>query len=715
MSGNVKRAIQDLKIRQCKKEHDREVERQSDRYPQWILSEEPKKEGGLYLNEPAGDMAATGGSAFPSVNEKLKTVLIGFHEIGAYAHPFEEVKQQIIVLFDGQRGSLSPRASSRAAALFAAHPDWDMIYGDEDFCFLKQRFAPWMKPDFSPDTLLSFPYFGGFAAFRRTSFADVEWIAGEDDQARVYDFYLKCSERAAKIVHVPEVFFHRTATKEQYTAYRALDRDDPRILTADDCMPWELPWEDQDRYTSIRLQAMERRGFAGKLVKDAFGILQPVYEIRKNQAGEMPFVSVIIPSKDNVDVLERCIRSVRAHEAYPHYEILVVDNGSAGAVRTRLMNLERELSFSYVYEPMDFNFSKMINLGVSKARGDYLLLLNDDCEVIQDDWMLNMLGQAQLPHVGAVGAKLLYPGSDLIQHAGVTNLTAGPAHKLQRDSDAHSYYYGRNRFCYDYIGVTAACMMVPRAVFEEAGGFDEGLRVAFNDVDFCFKLHERGRYLVMRNDVVLYHHESLSRGDDLLTEEKTARLMQERDALYERHPQLLARDPFYNVNLLGCVIDYLINYQYEYDRGDCRTGVLDEPVDVQPEWYNECLIVMVDRAVKKNFMDVLTKRTVYQIEGWAYVLGQDNCRYTVHILLKKEDGSFLELETLRRYRPDAVKILPEQKNIELSGFVACLEPGTLPAGDYPVFVLFRDQCSRQRLIRDTGEVLTVNQEKSEMS
>ena len=710
MPGNIKQTIQEIKIRQCKKEHDKEVERQSDRYPQWILSEEPKQNDELYLNEPVGDMAAGAGRQPAAAGGKQKSVVIGFDELAADAHPFQGVKQSIVILADKQAGELSARALTRVTALFAAHADWDMIYGDEDHCFAKQRFAPWMKPDYSPDTLMAFPYFGGFAAFRLSSYEEIEWLSDAAGKVRVYDFFLKCSEQEKKIVHVPEVFFHRTATKEQYLAYRALDRDDPRILTADDCMPWGLPWEDQEDYLKVRLQAMKRRGYEGALLPDAFGILQPVYEIKDNAAGKKPLVSIIIPSKDNVDVLERCIRSVRAHEGYPHYELLVIDNGSAGAVRTRLMNLEREFAFSYYYEPMEFNFSQMINLGVSKARGDYLLLLNDDCEVTQDDWLLKMLGQAQLPHVGAVGAKLLYPDSDLIQHAGVTNLTAGPAHKLQKDSDSHSYYYGRNRFCYDYIGVTAACMMVARDTFESVGGFDEGLRVAFNDVDFCFKLYERGLYQVMRNDVVLYHHESLSRGDDLLTEEKTKRLMQERDALYERHPQLLARDPFYNVNLLGCVIDYLINYQYEYDRGDCRTGILEEPVEVQPEWYNECLIVMVDRAVKKNFMDVLTKRTVYQIEGWAYVLGQDNCRYTVHILLKKEDGLFLELETLRRYRPDAVKILPEQKNIELSGFVACLEPGILSAGDYPVYVLFRDQCSRQRLIRDTGEVLKVERE-----
>lgn len=710
MPGNIKQTIQEIKIRQCKKEHDKEVERQSDRYSQWVISEEPKQDDELYGSEPVGDMAALPGAQPAAAKGKQKSVVIGFDGLAASARPLTEVKQPIVILADTQAGVLSARAQSRVTALFAAHPDWDMIYGDEDYCFAKQRFAPWMKPDFSPDTLLSFPYFGGFAAFRLSSYEDVLWLDDAAGKVRVYDFFLKCSEREKKIVHVPEVFFHRSATKEQYLAYRALDRSDQRILTADDCMPWALPWEDQGNYREIRLQAMKRRGYAGELVPDAFGILQPVYEIKDNAAGKKPLVSIIIPSKDNVDVLERCIRSVRTHEAYPDYELLVIDNGSAGAVRTRLMNLAREFAFSYYYEPMEFNFSQMINLGVSKARGDYLLLLNDDCEVTQDDWLLKMLGQAQLPHVGAVGAKLLYPDSDLIQHVGVTNLAAGPAHKLQRNSDSHSYYYGRNRFCYDYIGVTAACMMVARDKFEAVGGFDEGLRVAFNDVDFCFKLFARGLYQVMRNDVVLYHHESLSRGDDLLTEEKTNRLMQERDLLYERHPQFMARDPFYSVNLLGGVIDYLVNYQYEYDKIGCQTGLMDGAVEVQPEWYNECLTVMVDRAVKKDMMDVLTKQTTYQIEGWAYVLGQDNCRYTMSILLKKEDGTFAEAETLRRYRPDAVKVLPEQENIELSGFVARLPLGVLPSGDYPVYLLCRDQCSRQRLLRDTGAVLKVDED-----
>ncbi len=732
MLDRVKQAIQGIKIEQCKKEYDAEVERQSDRYPQWVLKKEHERDGDCYLDEPTGDRAqskeaagrgaGSGAAGTPPHAKKMtqrgknmtdgKTnpmqSVVGFDEIEGIA-PFAGLRGSLIVLADKKRGRLSDRAPGRIAALFAAHPDWDMIYGDEDHIWNGNRLAPFMKPDWSPDTLLSFPYIGGCVAFRADSYVGVEWLTGEDGDKKVYDFLLKCSECGKKIVHVPEVFFHIEISEEQYRAYRALDKDDPREMTADDCMPWELPWKDQERYSGIRLEAMKRRGCPGRLKEDAYGILQPVYDVPVDASGKRPLVSVIIPSKDNVDVLERCIRSVRAHSAYPDYEILIVDNGSAGASRARLMNLEAELTFTYYYKPMEFNFSAMINYGASKARGAYLLLLNDDCEVTQDDWMEKLLGQAALPHVGAVGAKLLYPASEKIQHAGVTNLTAGPAHKLQGNTDSHSYYYGRNRFCYDAIGVTAACLMIEKAKFLTAGGFDEQLKVAFNDVDFCFRLFEQGLYQVMRNDVVLYHHESFSRGNDLMDDEKAKRLMKERDALYERHPQLRARDPFYSENLLGCVIDYTINYQYEYDRDDCYTEVSAEPVEVKDEWYNECVIVTVDRAKRKRFVDVLTKRVAYQIEGWAYVLGMDNCRYEMSILLRREDGVFIEAKVFRRYRPDAVKILPQQKNIGLSGFVACLPKGALPLGSYGVYLLLKDRCSRQRLLRDTGSVLTVDE------
>ena len=167
-------------------------------------------------------------------------------------------------------------------------------------------------------------------------------------------------------------------------------------------------------------------------------------------------------------------------------------------------------------------------------------------EVLADcaDWLDRMVGQASLRHVGAVGAKLLYPNSTLIQHAGVTNTISGPGHKLKGLDDTQSYYYGRNKLVYDMIGVTAACLLIRTKVYRALGGLYEGLRVAYNDVDLCFRLCEKGLCNVQRNDVVLYHHESLSRGDDMQDEGKFKRLMEEKDVLYRRHPRLYAQDPY---------------------------------------------------------------------------------------------------------------------------------------------------------------------------
>lgn len=726
MLGHVKQVIQNRFLKHYQKGYTAEVERHC--YSQRIKLEERAKSGERYLHEPIGDMApefCAGSSANSSAKGnansraegnansravgagKQRIRVVGFHEIEG-AFPLAECREELIVLVDQQKGRLSRRALGRMKTLFAEHPDWDMMYGDEDHIYGWNRLAPWMKPDFSPDTLLAFPYIGGCIAFRKEKYAQITWIEETDGDTKVYDFLLKCSECGTKIVHVPEMFYHREISKEQYQAYLKLDRSDSCVMTADENMPWALPWADQERYSEIRLEAMRRRGYPGRLEEDRFGILQPVYDILPGMSGKKPLVSIIIPSKDQVETLERCLRSIRAHSAYSDYEILVIDNGSAETARRRIEELGAELDFSYYYEPMEFNFSVMINYGAARARGEYVLLLNDDCEVMQDDWLIRMLGQAQLPHVGAVGAKLLYPDSDLIQHAGVTNMAAGPAHKLQGNSDAQSYFYGKNRFCYNYVGVTAACLLISKQKFEQAGGFDERLKVAFNDVDFCFKLCERRLYQVMRNDVVLYHYESLSRGNDLLSEEKLKRLMRERDTLYGLHPQFLERDPFYHVNLFGYMSDYVINYQYEYDRADRYTATSVRPVKVKPEWYNESIMITVERAGKKRFSDRSTERAAYQIGGWAYVLNQDNCRYKLSILLKKEDGSFVEAEALRCYRPDAVKILPEQKNIEISGFAVSMPRGTLPAGTYGVYLLMKDRCSRQRLLKDSGAVLTVD-------
>ncbi|MBR1629507.1 MAG: glycosyltransferase, partial [Lachnospiraceae bacterium] len=204
----------------------------------------------------------------------------------------------------------------------------------------------------------------------------------------------------------------------------------------------------------------------------------------------------------------------------------------------------------YVYEPKEFNFSQMCNRGAEETDGDFLLFLNDDIEICGEEWLSRLVGHAQLPHAGAVGCKLYYPGHTEIQHVGVLNLPIGPGHAFHHFTDADMVlYYGRNLLEYNFSAVTGACLMVDRQKFKEVGGFDESLPVAYNDVELCFKLIDAGYYNILRNDVVMIHHESVSRGYEDVSEEKIQRQMREMERLYELHPDWKGRDPFYNVNL----------------------------------------------------------------------------------------------------------------------------------------------------------------------
>lgn len=704
MIEHLKTKIQNYQIEKCQKQYEQEVMRQTDRYGQWLSRDENNVKKLLEaLQKEYPEMAEES-----AVDGYVK--VISYDEI-AGAYPLKEEDAEILVFVDAKSGFLAEDALNYIAILFRMYEEWDFVYGDEDYSFGERKFAPWMKPDWSPDTLMAFPYIGRFFAVRRKKYEEIAWLETGESNVRVYDFQLKCSEQEGRIVHVPKVLYHHRVTAEQVEQYGKLKQTDPYEISADDNMPWLCEGMDgrgadeKAGLDEVRLAAMERRGYPGKIVEDDKGIRQPIYDIKKGIFGKRKLVSIVIPSKDNLEVLERCIRSVKKYAGYPDYEIIVVDNGSIGSTRAKLMLLAKELSFDYHYKPMEFNFSAMVNYGVHKSSGDYILLLNDDCEVIQEDWLVRMLGQAQLPHVGAVGAKLLYPDSDLIQHAGVTNMSIGPGHKLQRVSDGRSYYYGKNRFCYNYVGVTAACLLVSKGIYEQVGGFDEDLKVAFNDVAFCFSLIEAGYYNVMRNDVVLYHHESLSRGNDLMSEEKTKRLMDERDMLYKKHPQFRADDPFYSKNLLGNAVEYAVDYRYPYETEGCFNNVKNGPQEIPQQWYNDSIYVTLERAGKKLLREVDYAEESYFIEGWGYVLNQDNSRYEMSIFLRDAQGKWYESDVYRRYRTDVVKILPAQQNIALSGFVVKINAKMLPTGEYKIYLFMKDRCSRQRLLKDTGAVL----------
>ena len=417
--------------------------------------------------------------------------------------------------------------------------DLDFIYSDEDKIDDegKYRHMPHFKPDWSPDTMMSIMYTCHLGVYRKTLGDEVGWLREGYEGSQDYDFVLRIAEKTTpqKICHIPKVLYH---WREHAGSTSLNIGSKPYFMEAS---------------RKAKVDALERRGYKGhvELVPDTFQ-LRVVYDSVRN-----PLVSVIIPSKDNYGCLERCIKSLDKLTTYRNYEIIVVDNGSSDENKLKYAELVSSVKGKYIYEPSEFNFSKMCNRGVAEASGEFLLFLNDDIEVIDPIWLQRMVGHAELPYVGAVGAKLMYPENGLIQHCGVTNLSeAGPVHSFIGRTDSEIWYFFRNRVEYDWLAVTAACLLVDRKKFDEVGGFNEDLAVAFNDVDFCFKLHEAGYYNVVRADAVLTHFESVSRGHDGLDEKKLQRLNSEKERLYSLHPDLRGKDPYYNPNLTGILADF---------------------------------------------------------------------------------------------------------------------------------------------------------------
>ena len=708
MSRSVRQILFDYQLNKCHADHEKRLDRLSDPYGMWIAEIEEKGQSEKsYIKVPDGGADNT------------------------------EDKKKICITDCGDSWMITTGAGyagmpyGRYEDYFSGHPDCALIYADEDMVDEsrgdKGRFGPFMKPDYSPDTLLSFFYMGSqvfvqkehfekaFAmyceALRDGKIGFAEWnvdlalIQGGlktkaqmdrliCDRRSLYELILYFTEYISghdlTVAHIPQILFHGSGS-----SWQAEDPKRPEAVNPN------AYWGYTEEYDSCKINAMARRGILGKLVEHG-GYSRPVFDVTGDH-----LISIVIPSKDHVDVLATCLRSIYDKTQGVRYEIIVVDNGSNDDNRGKIQKLQEVYPFSYLYHPMDFNFSAMCNLGVAQAKGDYILLLNDDMEILQSDWLSIMLGQALQTHVGAVGAKLLYPGTDRIQHAGITNLWVGPAHKLLKETDSVDYYYGRNRLSYDMIGVTAACLLVAKDKYEQVGGFCEDIAVSYNDVDFCFSLYDHGYYNVIRNDVVLYHHESISRGDDALSESKWNRLLHEKDFVYERHPALNGKDPFYNPGLAGFKHKYFCSYLYPYEQRLAKNEIHQFRGQIKKEWYNNCLTVTIEHIRLERRLNLTDEVDVYWIEGWAYVLGMDNARYSCQLILTDENGSRFTVTPFERYRPDVVDILPEQNGVALAGFSARLRREDLHPGSYGVSVLFRDRCSRQRLFKECEEILTV--------
>lgn len=635
---------------------------------------------------------------------------------------FEKVDADVVFLSINE-GEYSQFAYSMIFSQFTSNKNIILIYGDEDIQEENIRENPWFKPDWSPDRFLSCFYFGGFVAVRmdalKAAYISCKEMFGADEHVNIQaqetkdletlyillfemlkmqNAFVKGHDKADLIVcHIPQILYH--SKKNGYEQIKS----------------WKLP------------------EFAVKEFEAQLGLK---HRIQMQENDKNTLLSIIIPSKDNPDVLFHCLDSLleRTNGGYP-FEIILVDNGSCEENRKKIadkieiLNQNSDDGFAgngfngirYLYEPMTFNFSRMCNLGAGAAKGRLFLFLNDDMEIVEPDWMNLLIERALLPYAGAVGAKLLYPDSDIIQHAGITNLRVGPAHKLQFLSDEKVHYFGMNRGVHDMLAVTGACLMVKRDVFKQAGGFCEELAVAFNDVDLCYTIYEQGYYNIVRNDVILYHHESLSRGKDGESEEKQLRLLKEKDVLYERHQDIYGRDPFYHPYLTTDMLEseYSCAYRYQVTLDMPWSQVRCAAAQTKKAREDQCLVVGMECAMdiykwqygvspEKGRIKVRPEDMGYYFQGYSFIIGSDNACYKKSLLLRNRNNkSVWAIPVEDRYRQDIKNNLKDQLNVDLTGFAAKMRREDIPEGIYQFGMLAEDKCSRQKLVNWSNWVLEI--------
>ncbi len=407
----------------------------------------------------------------------------------------------------------------------------DLIYSDEDKIETDgSHVEAHFKPDFSPDYLFSNNYICHFSVIRRSLLERVGGFRPGFDGAQDYDLILRVTEHTQNVAHIPLVLYH----------WRKI----PGSTSADSAA------KPQTSDAGLRAldESLRRRGI------DAVALTGPypnTFRVKRAIHGN-PLVSIVIPFRDKPELLKTCVYSILDRSSYGNYEILCVDNGSVEQATTDLLQrlLQRDARVRVVHYDKPFNYSTINNFAARQASGEYLLLLNNDTEVIGAEWIEAMLEHAQRPEVGVVGAKLLY-ADDTIQHAGVIVAlggVAGHAH-LFTQSD-HPGYFARAQLIQNLSAVTFACAMVRREVFDRLGGLNEhDVKVAFNDVDFCLRTREAGYLIVYTPYAYLYHYESKSRGLEN-TPEKLARFDSEVAYMQKRHADIIrSGDPYYNVNL----------------------------------------------------------------------------------------------------------------------------------------------------------------------
>jgi GT2 family glycosyltransferase/SAM-dependent methyltransferase/glycosyltransferase involved in cell wall biosynthesis len=508
---------------------------------------------------------------------------------------------------------LAPHALFELTDAILRKPDWRLIYTDEDsLADDGSRSNPYFKPDFSIDSVRAAPFaVGGVLLTRQDLFAQLGGFRSELEGAEQWDLILRAYEQigGAGIGHVADMLYHRAVSGGHCSR------------------PAEVV---QAASVDALAEHLERQSLAGEIAE---GLLPGTFHVRYRHQAK-PKVSIIVPTRNQVEMLQRCVGSIVEFTNWPDWELLVVDNGSdepeALAYLDKLRQAEPERIKVLSY-PKPFNFSAMNNLAAKAASGDYLLLLNNDTAVLQADWLEEMMGYAQQPEVGIVGARLVFPDGK-IQHAGVIlGIGDSPAeHAFLGCAGDEVGYFGRLKLPQDLSVVTAACLLIRKSVYDAVQGLDEAMfKVSYNDVDLCLKVREQGYRVVWTPHATLLHEGSVSQRGGVEQKQdaaKAERFKGEQQAMYGKWGRLIAYDPFYNRNLSLNTRDFRIE--------------ITPALTLDPDWRPRPRILAhpADRFGCGEYRIISPMRQLNQgglVQGW-------------------ETGNYVSVPELLRFAPDAV-------------------------------------------------------------
>ena len=448
---------------------------------------------------------------------------------------------------------LAPNALYEIVQALQDHPQADALYTDEDKVTteLDEHFQPHLKPDFNLDLLRSNNYLCHFFVVRRSIVEKAGGFRKEFDGAQDYDFIFRCTENAREVLHVPEILYH-------WRTHKASTADNPASKM--------YAFEAGKRAIEANLERTGTKGVVSHTQDLGF------YRVKYPVQGK-PLVSVIIPNKDEKETLQTCMEMLNNNTSYQNFEIIIIENNSTtDEIFRYYKELSKDPRIHLLRWGKEFNYSAINNFGVAHAKGEYLLFLNNDIKSINPDWMEELLGVCQRPEVGGVGAKLIYP-DNTIQHAGCVVGMGGIAGHMFVDMPAdRTGYLHKASLLQDMSAVTAACLMMKKEVFEEAGGFTEELAVAFNDVDLCLKVRKNNHLIVYDPYAKLYHMESKTRGAED-SKEKVRRFQTEIEYMRCHWLDILKNgDPYYNKNLSLTKWNYSLKPIPGMETAEMKTG-----------------------------------------------------------------------------------------------------------------------------------------------